>query len=318
MAVDLADVVDEKLAGATRVVIGVSGGVDSMVLADILSRRPSVAMICAHVDHQIRPESSSDANFVREWCNQRSIQCEVVQLDQCPKGVNFEAWARRERYTFFNKICHENSCQVILTAHHADDVVETLLMRLCANKELRSIDERNQAGGIVRPLLTCTKAEIVKYALDHSVLYVEDATNTNQRFLRNKFRHTILPFLRNEFGSTLDGILFEQACSLDNDLRYLRESADELACSLEATPRHSREWLRQCRALLGAAPKVLRWRIVEYLLIEDLGFRAGRRHSERFVIFVLGEQTGIELPGGVTIGRKKGGLERIPSPSQKK
>ncbi len=307
----MAGVVKEKVTGVTRVVIGLSGGVDSMVLAHILNRVPSVTTICAHVDHQLRPESSTDAGFVREWCSQMSITCEVYRLDQCPKGKNFEAWARKERYAFFKKVCQENNCEVIVTAHHADDVVETLLMRLVANKEVRTIDARNQGAGILRPLLTCTKAEILQYAADHSVSYVEDASNTDERFLRNKFRHTILPFLRNELGNSIDAVLFDQACALDNDLRYLRERADELAFSVKTLPRYSREWLRKCREVLAALPDVLQWRVAECLLIEDLGFRVGRRHSQRFVNFLLGDQTGIELPGGVAIRRKNSGLERM-------
>jgi tRNA(Ile)-lysidine synthase len=308
---DLTAIVKEKVAGITRVVIGVSGGVDSMVLAHILSRMPLITIICAHVDHQVRPESSSDEGFVREWCSKMSIQYEVYRLDPCPKGMNFEAWARKERYKFFNKICQENNCQIVLTAHHADDVVETLLMRLCANKEMRTIDEGNQEAAILRPMLTCRKGEILKYALDHSVLYVEDATNMDVKFLRNRFRHAILPFLRNEIGNSIDSVLLEQARSLDNDLRYLRERADELVRSFDTIPRYSREWLRQCREVLAAVPDVLQWRVAECLLIQDLGFRVGRRHSRRFVIFVLGEQTGIELPGGVTIRRKNSGLVKI-------
>jgi tRNA(Ile)-lysidine synthetase-like protein len=310
VAVDVADVVKQKVAGITSVVIGLSGGIDSMVLAHILSCIPSLTVVCAHVDHQVRPESRADAGFVQEWCRNKGIRCEVQTLDQCPKGTNLEAWARKQRYAFFNQVCIENSGDVIVTAHHADDVVETLLMRLFANKEIRTIDERIDGAGILRPLLTCTKKEIAKYASDNEVAFVEDTTNTDQKFIRNRFRHSILPFLRHELGDSIDAILLEQAGSLDIDLRYLRESADEVARSLEKYPRYSREWLRQCCAMLGGLPEVLRWRAAEGLLIQDLGFRVGRRHSQRFVRFMLEDQSGIELPGGVTIRRKNGGLER--------
>lgn len=316
MAVYVADVVRQKVAGVTTVVIGMSGGVDSMVLAHTCSEISSLTIICAHIDHRVRPESTMDAEFVQQWCGQRSIQCEVNTLGLRPDGTNFEAWARKERYDFFNKVCQEHNGEAILTAHHADDVVETLLMRLCANKEVRTIDERSERTRILRPLLTCTKAEILKYAVVNSIPYVEDATNSDKRFLRNRFRHSILPFLRNELGDSIDGILLEQAGSLDNDLRYLREKADEIASSLEKIPRFSRKWLRQLRTELATLPEVLQWRVVENVLMQDLGFRVGRRHSERFVRFVLSEQTGIELPGGVTIRRKRSGLERAGSGRQ--
>lgn len=311
VAVDVAKVVKQKIAGVTRVIVGVSGGVDSMVLAHILSRIPSVTICCAHIDHQVRPESTADAEFVQDWCSQMSIKCEVSILGQCPKGENFEAWARKERYGFFNKVCHEHNGQLIITAHHADDLVETLLMRLFANKEVRTIDERSDRGRVLRPLLTITKAEIVKYAADNLVPYVEDATNSDRKFLRNRFRHVVLPFLRNELGDSIDAILREQAGSLDNDLRYLRETADTFAGTLETLPRYSREWLRRFREVLGELPGVLQWRVAEYVLLQDLGFRVGRRHSMRFVHFVRGEQTGIELPGGVAFRRKNSGLVRF-------
>ena len=310
MATNVFDVVKEKVLGATCVVVGLSGGVDSMVLAHIVSRIPSIKMVCAHVDHQMRAESVADAEFVQQWCLKMKIQLNQHQLDLCPKGKNFEAWARAERYKFFDKVCNDNNCEWILTAHHADDIVETLLMRLCSNKELRIIEEKNKKSRILRPMLCCTKAELIRYANDNLVPFVEDASNTDRKFLRNKFRHSILPFLRVEIGGFIDAVLLDQAQNVDSDLRYLRERADEYANSLTRYPRHSKEWLRQFRDLLVSLPEVLQWRVAEFLLIEDLGFRVGRRHSQRFVHFVLGEQLGIELPGNVTFQRKNSGLKK--------
>jgi tRNA(Ile)-lysidine synthetase-like protein len=189
----------------TPLIIGVSGGVDSMVLLNlaiqaVADRNTSTksAIIVCHIDHQIRAESSSDAEFVRAYCHEQVIHCEIASMN-VPKIAkeskeSLESTGRRVRYAFFEQIRALEWAVNILTAHHLDDSIETVLLNLTRGARLRGLSGiQAQYGAIIRPLLPLSKAEIREYAEEHAIPYREDATNTDPNYPRNRIRGYIIP-----------------------------------------------------------------------------------------------------------------------------
>ena len=171
-------------AGQPRYVVAVSGGVDSVVLLHMLVSRKIGPLVVAHVDHGIRPESGDDAAFVRQLAQQYRIRYEQASLRL---GANAsEDDARRGRYNFLRRL-QEKYNGPILTAHHADDVIETIALHLQRGTGWRGLAVMG-AEGIHRPLTVYFKDEIVAYAGRHDLAWREDASNQDQRYARNRVR----------------------------------------------------------------------------------------------------------------------------------
>jgi tRNA(Ile)-lysidine synthetase-like protein len=156
------------------------------------------AIIVCHIDHQIRAESSSDASFVKEYCIKRSIPCEITTINVSEMAhtakESLESTGRRVRYAFFEQIRALEWAVNILTAHHLDDSIETVLLNLTRGARLRGLSGiQAQYGAIIRPLLALSKTEIREYAEEHAIPYREDATNTDPNYPRNRIRGYIIP-----------------------------------------------------------------------------------------------------------------------------
>lgn len=191
----------------SRILLAVSGGVDSMVLLDLVSHLPPSIkpwFAVVHFNHQLREVSDIEEQFLQSYCLEGEIpfyskRWESVDLPQ--NGV--EAAARSARYTYFQLIMEQVGATHLVTAHHGDDQVETILMRLVRGSHLIGISgiktKRPFAKGIlVRPLLSSTKKELVSYSQQYAVPYYEDESNQNLMYTRNRYRNEIVPLLRKE------------------------------------------------------------------------------------------------------------------------
>lgn len=174
-----------------KYIVAVSGGVDSIVLLDVLSKSPDLTLVVAHFDHGIRPDSRSDRVFVQELAQKYNLPFvyEIAILGPCAS----EAEARRVRYAFLNKVREEYGARAVVTAHHQDDVLETAIINLARGTGRRGLTSLASGDDLVRPLLHITKKELVAYALANNLEWHEDATNDNQQYLRNHIRHTVMP-----------------------------------------------------------------------------------------------------------------------------
>ncbi|RPG58551.1 MAG: tRNA lysidine(34) synthetase TilS [Flavobacteriaceae bacterium TMED81] len=179
-----------------RVLVAVSGGVDSMVLVDLL-REFSNAVAVAHCNFQLRgQDSAQDEQLVESYCKRHQLTCHIKRFDTKLPKQSTQMAARTLRYNWFEELCLSNNYNVILTAHHADDNIETLLMNIVRGtgiEGLAGIPEQN--GRILRPLLPFYKSEIIAYAQAHHIPWREDRSNQSGEYQRNAIRHHVIPEL---------------------------------------------------------------------------------------------------------------------------
>ena len=191
--------------------LAVSGGVDSIVLFHLLQnispkKRPKISI--AHINHQLRPEAEMEEAFMRKLAADYHVPIYVYRwqkADQPKSGL--EEAARTMRYRFFKEVMLEEKINVLMTAHHQDDQVETILMRLARGSSLEQLtgiqktqvfNQQLQDGHLVRPLLYFSKEEIYDYAQKNELSYLEDSTNQELEYTRNRFRQQIIPLLKKE------------------------------------------------------------------------------------------------------------------------
>ena len=189
------------------VVIGVSGGPDSMCLLSFLDEKiigVKLNIIVAHVNHNVRIESASEEEFVKEFATSKKYIFESLKLPKI-EG-NFEAEARKLRYRFFEKLVDKYNAKYLFTAHHGDDLVETIIMRLIRGSSFKGyhgIDLITKVKNyyLVRPLLYMNKKEILAYLDSKKISYCLDKTNDLNFNTRNRIRHFVLPSLQKENGN---------------------------------------------------------------------------------------------------------------------
>lgn len=196
----------------SKIVVGLSGGADSMTLLSVLNSlrtEYNFRLIACHVNHGIRgKQADDDENFVIDYCKNAGIPFEVLHADipalAKEKGIGLEECGRQVRYEFFNSF---GDC-LIATAHTLSDKCETLLLnetRGASAKGLCSIPPVR--GNIIRPLIDCTRAEIEAYCKENNIPYVTDTTNFDDTYARNRIRLNVIPELKKINPS------FEQAVS---------------------------------------------------------------------------------------------------------
>ncbi|MFR9166436.1 MAG: tRNA lysidine(34) synthetase TilS [Dysgonomonas sp.] len=183
-----------------KIIVGVSGGVDSMVLLDILSVLGYDCMV-AHCNFHLRGEESDrDERFVKNYCSENGLQIYVESFDTYSymkqKSVSLEMAARELRYQWFERLGSELSVNKIAIAHHQDDSVETFLINLIRGSGIHGLTGISpKSGKIVRPLLCLNREEIIEYAKLRNIPFVEDSTNNEDIYTRNKLRLNIIPEL---------------------------------------------------------------------------------------------------------------------------
>jgi tRNA(Ile)-lysidine synthase len=181
-----------------KLVLAVSAGVDSMSLLDLLGQlapEQGLELIAAHVNHGLRAAADEEQAFVEALCAERHIPCHSCRLHPAElAGASWENQARQARYRFFFQLLAAEKADAIVTAHHQNDVAETMLLHLIRGsglKGLRGILPRS--GPLRRPLLCTDKADLRAYAARRDLRFYEDESNLDLRFVRNAVRHQLLP-----------------------------------------------------------------------------------------------------------------------------
>lgn len=188
-----------------KIVVGCSTGPDSMALVDMLLKirnKYDLNIIIAHVNHNVRKESYEEAEFIKNYCLENNLIFETMTIEEYGDD-NFHNEARNIRYRFFENIVYKYEADYLMTAHHGDDLMETILMRIVRGSNLNGysgfkpiVDMDNYK--IVRPLVTYTKKELEDYDIENNVKYYIDSSNSKDKYTRNRFRKYMLPFLKSE------------------------------------------------------------------------------------------------------------------------
>lgn len=215
-----------------RILVAISGGVDSMVLATLFYQL-NYDIILAHCNFQLRgEESDQDEVFVRNFGENLAVKTIVKRFDtsqfSAESKLNTQLSARKLRYDWFNEISSENQCDYIATAHHADDNLETFIINLSRGSGLDGllgIPQKN--GKIIRPMLLFSREEILEFAKQNSIHWREDSSNQTEKYIRNKIRHTIIPVLKEIHPTFLENFK-ETQHYLSQSSRFIEENIQKI------------------------------------------------------------------------------------------
>ena len=292
--------------GSNHLLVAVSGGVDSVVLLHALkgvSAELGVTLEVAHLDHQIRPESSADADFVQKLCLQWDIPCHIESCDVPALAgedkISLEMAGRQVRRVFLQQVAEEINAEQIVLAHHRNDQVETFMLRLLRGSGQSGLASmRVQQGLWWRPLLGCSREQILEYARQHKLSWVEDQSNSDPAFLRNRLRSQLLPQLvavNPQFYNRVAGLT--EQFQLEDD--YWQEQVEQKFAELVVS-RH--DGLRLSRTALLALHPALRMRILREALRQVRGDlqRIESIHLQAIESLLVGRrsQAQLDLPGG--------------------
>ena len=297
-----------------RVLCAVSGGADSMCLLHLLltlAREGGFQVAAAHYNHRLRgAESDRDADFVAGWCRERGIACRLgagdVAEEACRRGMGVEETARAMRYAFLEETADELGCGVIATAHTADDNAETVLLHLARGTGLHGLTGIPPVRGrFVRPLLTAARADVERYLVRHGLPHVEDSSNCELTYSRNRVRRQVIPVLEElypGFAARVGGTI----ARLRADEEYLRQ--------LAGTALRPAQWSGGQAAIPAAAvagqPGPVAVRMIR-LLLAGLGeWECAAPHLEGVLALCRGDSPSAQmnLPHGLTARREYGRL----------
>lgn len=284
------------------VLCALSGGADSMyLLCRLLEGREKYGwrVGAAHLNHGLRDAARRDEEFVQSWCGARGVPLAVGREDVSAfareEGLSLEEAGRILRYRFLEDAARREGLELIATGHHAGDNAETVLMNLirgCGLNGLTGIPERR--GNIVRPMLEVSRQEIKGYLTAHNVPHVEDETNTDLTYTRNKVRHQLLPLL--------EELNPQAAAHITAAARRLRE--DEALLAAQAAPLLEEaldipDGLALPVRVLRDSPRPLALRCCAGAL-DRAGLEGGAVHLERILELALGDDPSarLHLPGG--------------------
>jgi tRNA(Ile)-lysidine synthase len=238
--------------------VGVSGGPDSLCLADALAHVSGTRIVLAHLNHQLRgAEADADAQHVRAFAEARGlavvIECQDVAALARQSQRSIELAAREARYAFLAQAAREHNTQFVAVAHHADDQAETVLFRMlrgAGTEGLRAMQQRAPLPGapalmLLRPLLRITRKEIEHYCADLGIVTRHDASNDLRDATRNRIRHEVMPLLQ-EINPGVKQVLARLADSAAAD-------AEVIAYAVEKALTHCVSQTRDSFTVLRAA-----------------------------------------------------------------
>ena len=300
------------IAEGDGILIGVSGGPDSVALLHLLAARASAGRLrlgVAHLDHGLRPESERDADFVRAMAVGLGLDVYVERADvagmQRRWRLSLEEAAREARYDFFQKTAVRHDYVKVALGHHADDTAETLLLHLLRGSgrlglgSIRAIRE----GGYIRPLIRATRSDIEQYLRLRKLAFLTDRTNTDTAILRNRIRHRLLPLLESDSRPGVRAILSRTAEVLADEEDWIEGLLRPVMAAM--TTGHGPGRLTLAAADFGRMPLAAARRIVRAAVRHVQGDlrRIGFVHVEQIIHLSRrrGEAGPLHLPGDVRV-----------------
>ena len=306
------------------VLVGLSGGADSVALLDalvLLQRRRRFRVEAAHLDHGLRPGSGEDAAFCRRLCAGLGVPLHEAAADVAARARRerggVEEAARRERYAFLRRVQRDRSAVAIAVAHTQDDQAETLLLHLLRGSGATGLGAmRARVGTLVRPLLGVSRREVLAHLRERGLEWREDPSNADPSLRRNRVRHELLPYLEASFNPALRAALARAAGLLADEAAHLRTEAEALLDEI-ARP-DGDAWVLDRRGL-GAAPTAVARVAIRQALVRTGGLaRIGAVHVERILALARAADSSgrrLPLPGGREVRYRRGELRLGPRPT---
>ncbi|PLX38828.1 MAG: tRNA lysidine(34) synthetase TilS [Deltaproteobacteria bacterium] len=262
-SMDLREEIKTVLASASlmegRLLVALSGGLDSSTLLRLLAEIEGPVLEAAHLDHNLRASSAEDAEFCQNISSELGIPLHLKTLEKWELAGNVQSEARKARRLFFSDLLKERGFNAILLAHHADDQIETLLFRFLRGAGPRGITGMNiWEPPYLRPLLGVRRSDIEGYAVKRGWSHREDPTNATGKYSRNRIRHELLPLAREVCPGADDAIL-RFAALAKRDEEFLTELSLELYQRIKT---NSPEGISIEVAALKDAPQPLRSRVL--------------------------------------------------------
>lgn len=222
----------ELFTRGSGIVLGVSGGPDSVCLLDVLAKiapKYDLKLLIAHVNYGLRgKDSTKDEQFVQELAEKYGLK--IFILKPKIKGKSSENELRNIRYIFFEKVRKINNYDLIAVAHNADDQVETYLMRIIRGAGLAGLSAmKYKTVNLIRPLLGISREEILEYLKKNNLTYRTDKTNLQSLFLRNKIRNKLIPYLQKNFNPQIKKTIFGATTSISEDYSLISKLAEREA-----------------------------------------------------------------------------------------
>lgn len=287
---------------ADRLIVGVSGGADSVALLDLLATLPDfpLTLIVAHLNHCLRGnESDGDQRFVQQLADSYQLSCELHRVDvkqlAGQQRLSLEEAGRKARYDFFNDLRSQHGASAIAVAHHADDQAETFLLRLlrgAGTAGLSAMAPLNQTG-IIRPLLAVNRQELRAHLTARQLTFREDSSNGDQTYLRNRVRHELLPLLQ-EYNPAISKQLATTATLLGEDETLLAHCTESTFSQIS---RCGTGWAALALHDLKRQPRPLRLRLYRQSIMTILANlqRFELRHHQLLDKLLLEGVTGARL-----------------------
>ena len=281
------------LTGKPHVLVGLSGGPDSVFLFHVLKSFEEEGLIklsAAHLNHGWRPEAVEEALFCKKLCERHDVAIFVEHIKDSEFKIKFngskEEVGRFYRRRFFERVREQNDVDYVALAHHLQDQQETFFIRMIRGCSLAGLTAIKPVQGFyIRPLLKVAKSEILRYLEDNGIEYVTDASNESDDYLRNRIRKYVMPALSQaderfdqKFQTTLD--------TLEQEERLLKGVADQAYERVF-------EGSRGCKEAFGALDSVLQKRVlVKWLCEQDVKFCPSTRFLDEIVRFVVSDRGG--------------------------
>ena len=295
---------DGVVAGGGRVLVSLSGGLDSTVLLHLLRftpRLPSLAVHVAHLDHRMRPGSADDAHWVKGLARAWEVPLVTRAVARPPAN---ETEARRARYRFLEEARAETGCEWVMTAHHADDQAETVAYRMLRGTGLAGLAgiPRTREPGLYRPLLPFWKRELAAYASASRLRHRTDPTNRSPDIPRNVVRRELLPLAEKRVAPGARRALHRLARLAEEENRLWHAVAPTLLAGLGV--RRTEEGVSFSRDALLQCDRLVRARLIRELAAEaGAHLDAGGTDLASEFARSGGSGRSIDLPGGAVLSR---------------